>query len=195
MDDAVWKPSDVGCFKVNTDVAIDSTKKRVGIGIFVWDSSWAVVASSAQSILAGFNTQIAESIAILKELQLALETCFWNCIIESDAQVVVNLINSRLCVNLDVGLIYKDILSLLAKFQVCSVRYVPRRANMATHGLAKLGLSVNLEEVFMEEVPPCVALIVLGDCHKFDVFFFALMEYFSTKMPLIHSAMPPNIIF
>ncbi|KAK3219693.1 hypothetical protein Dsin_013663 [Dipteronia sinensis] len=107
------------------------------------------------------------SVAILRGIQLALDTGFWQCTVESDAQVVVNLINSKSCVNSDVGLIITDILCLLGNLLDCSVRFTPRIANRAAHSLAKLGLVYESDAFWMEEVPPCVASIVLGDYPNF----------------------------
>ncbi|KAK2648728.1 hypothetical protein Ddye_016217 [Dipteronia dyeriana] len=86
------KPPDVGFFKVNTDAAIDSMKKRVGIGTIVRDSFGVVVALSAQTISTGFNAQIAESIAVLRGVQSGLRLFLVTMIDANDV--------SKLCVAL-----------------------------------------------------------------------------------------------
>ncbi|KAK3188793.1 hypothetical protein Dsin_028354 [Dipteronia sinensis] len=139
IDVSSWSPLLVGSFKINTDAAIDATRKKVGIGIIIRDSSGAVMVSSSQSFDAGYDSQVAESVAILRGIQLALDTGLWQCTVESDAQVVVNLINSKSCVNSDVDLIITNILYLLGNLSDCSVRFAPRIANRAAHSLAKLG--------------------------------------------------------
>ncbi|KAK3230042.1 hypothetical protein Dsin_001923 [Dipteronia sinensis] len=114
--------------------------KKVGIGIIVRDSSGAVMASVSQIIRAGYDPLIAEATAILRGVQLALEAGFWHCIIESNAQVIVNLINSQSSVSSDVGLIVTDILNLIVNFRECIISFVRRNANKAAHCLAKLGV-------------------------------------------------------
>ncbi|TXG65101.1 hypothetical protein EZV62_006376 [Acer yangbiense] len=46
----------------------------------------------------------------------------------------------------------------------CKIVFVPRNANMAAHCLAKLGLSVVTDCFWLEEDPPSLAAVVLGDC-------------------------------
>ncbi|KAK2651128.1 hypothetical protein Ddye_018617 [Dipteronia dyeriana] len=166
MDDSSWIPPPLGRLKINTDTAIDVAKKRVGIGIIVRDSTGAVMASSSQQVKASYDPHTVESLAIYKGLQFALESGFWNCVLESDAQVVVNLINSNSYVSSDVGVIIQDILGLLVKFTECNVGFVPRRANLTAHCLVKLGLNSETELFWLEEVPPSVLPVVLGDCPK-----------------------------
>ncbi|KAK2638870.1 hypothetical protein Ddye_026665 [Dipteronia dyeriana] len=128
-DSLTWNCDRLGSFSVKSDYhigcsllsrpAIDSTTRKIGMGIIIRDSFGVVVASSAQSISAGFNSQIAEAVT--------------------------------------------DIVNLLAKSSRYSVRFMPRMANMAAHCLAKLGLNVLSDGFCLEEVPPCVAPVVMGD--------------------------------
>ncbi|KAK2661753.1 hypothetical protein Ddye_000327 [Dipteronia dyeriana] len=135
MDVSSWEPPTVGLVKVNTDAAIDVIRKRIGIGIIIRDSNRVVMASRSRIIFVGYSLQIAEAVAVLRGIQFALDTGFRCCTIESDAQVIVNLINSKSCILSDVGLIIDDILCLRDKFMEWNVRFVPRRANMLTHFL------------------------------------------------------------
>ncbi|KAK2660965.1 hypothetical protein Ddye_007498, partial [Dipteronia dyeriana] len=85
---------------------------------------------------------------------------------ESDAQMVVNIINSSSVPLSDVGLIIHDIRLFLVGSPGCCVTFVPRLVNLAAHGLAKFGLSIDGNLYCMEKCPPVVAQTVLGDCPR-----------------------------
>ncbi|KAK2656328.1 hypothetical protein Ddye_009380 [Dipteronia dyeriana] len=67
-------------------------------------------------------------------------------------------------VNSDIGIIVHDILSLLGNFRECSVVFVPRKANMVAHFLAKEGLFSESDDFWLEEVPRCMSPLVLRVC-------------------------------
>ncbi|KAK3227318.1 hypothetical protein Dsin_007180 [Dipteronia sinensis] len=88
-----WSPPSVRKFKLNTDAAVDMVGGSVGIRILVRDSEGQVLASSAQKIVDGYPPQIAEAMASLCGLQFDCDVGLWPCEVDSDAQVVVKLVN------------------------------------------------------------------------------------------------------
>ncbi|KAK2645800.1 hypothetical protein Ddye_020995 [Dipteronia dyeriana] len=159
---------DVEQYKVNTDAAISNDVMKMGFGIIIRDSNGAVMASSVQSLNVRFPPQMAEAMAIFRGLQFAAETGLVPCVMESDAQVVINLLNSVLAPLSDVGLIIQDIFSFCEKYFSCSFNFVPRHGNMVAHCLAKLGLSSSVDDFWMEDCPPSVIPEVLRDCSHLD---------------------------
>ncbi|KAK2652460.1 hypothetical protein Ddye_012316 [Dipteronia dyeriana] len=159
-----WKPPTEGHFKINTDAAINGSLGRVRIGIIIRDSAGHVMASSSQSLRSILSPQSAKVVAILRGLQLARDSGLWPCSIESDALSVVNLINLKVVPCAEIGLVIQDILSLVDKLYICEVSFVQRDANMATHWLAKFGLSSVSDLVWLENVPSCMSPFVLGNC-------------------------------
>ncbi|KAK3222245.1 hypothetical protein Dsin_009270 [Dipteronia sinensis] len=87
-----WFPPCPGFFKINCDAAIDTTKLRVGIGIFIRDSNGFVMASSSQVFDASFSAQVAEAMAILMAIVFSNDCGLYPCVLKSDAEVVVNWI-------------------------------------------------------------------------------------------------------
>ncbi|KAK3229054.1 hypothetical protein Dsin_000935 [Dipteronia sinensis] len=151
---------------MNIDAALDAESGRVGVGIIIRNHLGEVMASSAQSVDAGYSPQVAEALAIFRGLIFARDSGLLPCSVESDAQVIVNLINSDdtpLSLS-EVGLIVSDINRFVGSVRGCSISFVPRTANQAAHGLAKFSLSANFDSFWMEEVPPCVASHVQEDC-------------------------------
>ncbi|KAK3221237.1 hypothetical protein Dsin_008262 [Dipteronia sinensis] len=161
-----WRPLDEGWFKVNSDTAIDGENMKVGIGIIIRNSNGVVMASSTQSLKAGYSHQMAEATAILRGLQFAVYTGLVPCMIESDAQVVINLLKAGVPPYSDVGLIIQDIFSFCENSLNSlsySFRFVLRKANLAAHCLAKIGLSSFVDDYWMEECPPSVVPVVRND--------------------------------
>ncbi|KAL5759548.1 hypothetical protein ACOSQ2_018386 [Xanthoceras sorbifolium] len=54
--------------KINTDAGMDLNKSLVGLGIIIRDHSSAVLAASAQKLVAGYSVDIAEALAVLRVL-------------------------------------------------------------------------------------------------------------------------------
>ncbi|KAK2645878.1 hypothetical protein Ddye_021073 [Dipteronia dyeriana] len=92
-----------------------------------------------------------------------------NALVHSDKAVtdmdvvVVSLINSCSSTLDEIGLIIDDISDLMLSSPQCKVCFISRKANMAAHFLAKIGLSLETDCFWMEEVPPSVVPIVLGE--------------------------------
>ncbi|KAK2653232.1 hypothetical protein Ddye_013088 [Dipteronia dyeriana] len=163
VNDTSWKPPLVGLVKINTDETIDAGSGKVGICIIIRNGDGKVIASGAQVVLARFSPLVAESVALLKGLQLGLSVGVLPCVIESDALGVVNLVTVGHPSRSDVGLVIQDVLQILKQFPDCFVVFTPMKTNMAAHDLAKLGLTIDSDLVLLEDFPPCVASIVSGD--------------------------------
>ncbi|KAK0585459.1 hypothetical protein LWI29_028823 [Acer saccharum] len=146
------------------DDALDLIHGKVGVGIIIRNHLGEVLASCAQPILAALSPALAEATAILRGFIFASESGILPCTMESDAQVVVKLINNDNVPLSDIGIIIKDITSFMDAHPGCKVVFAPRQANSAAHGLAKLGLSLDNALFWIEETPSCVAPFVLGDC-------------------------------
>ncbi|KAL5819710.1 hypothetical protein ACOSQ3_023653 [Xanthoceras sorbifolium] len=77
--------------------------------------------------------------------------------------MVADLISSKDCPASDVGLIISDILKLMDVARCACTAFGPRLANKPADGLAKMGMSMMGELVFIEEVPGCIHEIVRDD--------------------------------
>ncbi|KAK3198775.1 hypothetical protein Dsin_022190 [Dipteronia sinensis] len=106
---------------------------------------------------------VAEALAVHKGLMFARDACLLPCVVETNAQMVVKLIDSDSTPLSDVGIVINDILEFLDCHPIVKVIFASRKTNMTAHRLAKLGFSIDSALFWMEEVLPCVALIVFGD--------------------------------
>ncbi|KAK3223777.1 hypothetical protein Dsin_010802 [Dipteronia sinensis] len=83
-------------------------------------------------------------------------------IVESDAKVVVDIVNLRVVSSVDIGNIIADILYLIHSNPI-TVSFVPRIANSVAHSLAKLSISSTKDNIWFESCPPCVERLVHVD--------------------------------
>ncbi|KAK2642387.1 hypothetical protein Ddye_024150 [Dipteronia dyeriana] len=123
---------------MNTNAALDAATGRVGFGII-----------------------ILNHVGALMGLMFVRDSSLFPCIVKSDAQVIVSLINSGVAPLLEVGIVINDIIMFLESIRNCSVSFVPRLANMAAYYLAKFSLSTDSDHFWMEA--PWVASHVRHD--------------------------------
>ncbi|KAK3221879.1 hypothetical protein Dsin_008904 [Dipteronia sinensis] len=174
-----WCPPDEGFFKANSNASLGMGNGKVGIGIIIRDYLGEVLASCSLPILVALALDVAEATAIFRGFIFASEAGLLPCTLESDAQVVVKLINtSNVPLSKIVGFeplttyvegrciatsTKKDIICFLDCHPDCKVVFAPRQDNMAAHNLAKLGLSLDADLFWLEETPSCVAPTVWGE--------------------------------
>ncbi|KAK2664585.1 hypothetical protein Ddye_003159 [Dipteronia dyeriana] len=157
-----WSRPNVGMYKVNTDAAIQSTQNRIGIGIVIRDNVGSVMGCSTQVLEACFSPQVAEATAILRGFSFAMDSGLLPAVFESDAQVLVDLINSGNVPLDETGTVIVDILRLINSHNF-QVSFAPRSANVLAHSLAKLSFSSE-DRFYLETFPPCLERLVMADC-------------------------------
>ncbi|KAK2654951.1 hypothetical protein Ddye_008003 [Dipteronia dyeriana] len=87
-DNINWCKPDQGWFKVNTEVVVDNLKCGVCVGIIIMNHLGVVRCCSIRNFRANFSPQIAEAIALLYGIRLAVEENFVPAVIEFDAKAV-----------------------------------------------------------------------------------------------------------
>ncbi|TXG59010.1 hypothetical protein EZV62_016839 [Acer yangbiense] len=86
-----WLKPNEGFYKVNTDVAIRTGLKKIGIDIIIQDSEGRVMGFSTQCMDALFHPLIAESTTLFRGSLFVMEAGLLSAVIESDAKAVVDL--------------------------------------------------------------------------------------------------------
>ncbi|KAK3229836.1 hypothetical protein Dsin_001717 [Dipteronia sinensis] len=119
--------------------------------------------STTQRIEATYVPEIAEAVAMLRGITLAVDTGLVPTIVESDCLNLVRKVVDGVPTDGDIGLVVNDILHYFRNRAVSSVSYVPRKANKVAHSLVKMALAIAEDRFWLEEVPPSVELIVLED--------------------------------
>ncbi|KAH7571631.1 hypothetical protein JRO89_XS04G0105300 [Xanthoceras sorbifolium] len=106
-----------------------------------------------------------EALAVLRGVEMALESGITSFMVESDSATTVNLVRSRSVILSEVGLYIEDIISKFDNVSFVDINFIPRTANSVAHGLAKFALQVSGNLVWMENVMSSIALLVLEDAH------------------------------
>ncbi|KAK3221353.1 hypothetical protein Dsin_008378 [Dipteronia sinensis] len=106
-------------YKIKCDAAIDLAGCLVGCGTVIRNAEGFVLAASSQIMVASFPTHTVEAIAILRSIQLAIDSGLNLIMVESDASVVVDWINSGNDLLSDVGVIISDIKKPVTIYTLC----------------------------------------------------------------------------
>ena len=105
----------------------------------------------------GFTTSITVEFWALRDgLLLANQIGVQNLVIELDAKVVVELVQSETTSNAFYSSLlaeYKSLLGRLGRFQHCKVQHVFREVNRVANTLAKLGCHMQKNFVIMDSPP------------------------------------------
>ncbi|XP_060973896.1 uncharacterized protein LOC133039106 [Cannabis sativa] len=179
-----WKPPQSHGFKLNIDAATDLERKLLGIGAILRDHTDTVVAALSKVVQGSFKSDEMEAKALFHAVNWVSQSQLPLTHIETDASRVSSALN-----RLDFDLscfsdIIMDIRCLLSFFPQVLVTHVKRTANQAAHGLAKFALGLDVDSVWIGEIPyPIFSDVVIetDDCkaitdalnhHKEDLSIF-----------------------
>ncbi|KAL5771067.1 hypothetical protein ACOSP7_015221 [Xanthoceras sorbifolium] len=161
---AVWTAPVEGWYKLNVDTSLRAIDCLVGLGAVVRDCNGLFMAGLSQKLVGSVSIEIAEAVAILNGLQLAINSGFTHIIDESDAFNVVNFITQACPLKYEVGLIILDILSLSSRANV-SFSFVPRSANSVAHALARYSFCICNVLIWLEDASAWLDKGLLSDLH------------------------------
>ncbi|KAL5808887.1 hypothetical protein ACOSQ3_029578 [Xanthoceras sorbifolium] len=155
-----WVAPSPSWFKLNSDAAIDVSRKRIGIGVVIRDWKGRVAAAFATFLPVLLPVECAEALAILEGLKFAASMGVFPIGVESDTASVVGAIRSNKPPRSELGLIVDEILEFVIGFLVLSFCFCSRLCNSVAHGLAKFGVSSSSPCIWLEETPLCVEHLV-----------------------------------
>ncbi|XP_050365473.1 uncharacterized protein LOC126784002 [Argentina anserina] len=135
-DNQLWTPPPDNVLKVNCDAAW-LAPNRAGIGVIIRDTTGGCIAGASVPCQA-VDVDEAETLAILKGLIVARDNGLRNIIIESNSKASIEDITEKRCRNWRAFHIHNQIRNIMVHFNSCLWNWVPRRANMAAHFVAKL---------------------------------------------------------
>ncbi|KAL5760467.1 hypothetical protein ACOSQ2_019305 [Xanthoceras sorbifolium] len=155
-----WVALSPSWFKLNSDVVVDVTLKRVGLGVVIRDWKGCVAAAFAKHLPVLLPVDCAEALAILEWLKFAASMWIFPIGVESDAATVVGAIRSNSPPHSELSLIVDEILDFASGFPVVNFYFCSRLCNSVAHDLGKLGISSSAPYFLFEETPPCVTNLV-----------------------------------
>ncbi|XP_060969468.1 uncharacterized protein LOC133036755 [Cannabis sativa] len=132
-----WRKPNVFTVKVNVDGATFETQHKFGFGCVARDSHGRLLEAISGSRWGCVSAEIAEVIGI-KEALSWIKRKGWDAVVlESDALVVVQAINSSVHMPSQFGLLVEDCRTILSTLNNVLVSFVNRSANKAAHCVAK----------------------------------------------------------
>nr|GMC95347.1 uncharacterized protein LOC109155154 [Ipomoea batatas]GME13682.1 uncharacterized protein LOC109155154 [Ipomoea batatas] len=120
---------------LNTDAAIASQDKKVGLGFIIKDSAGSFVAIVATNCLGDFHPKLAEAISIREALKWLKARSMDYVQIETDSLLVIQGLNNGSKV-FYFDLMLEDIRVITNDFNHISFSFVKRFANMAVYEVA-----------------------------------------------------------
>ncbi|XP_035547261.1 uncharacterized protein LOC118348858 [Juglans regia] len=160
-----WQKPEELSVKVNFDAALDLNKKLMGAGVVIRDWRGDVLVSLCAQFKHVSSPFIAECKALGRAVELCKELGFYNVWFEGDAKRVVDGVNKEEEDESWEGQAVGDLQKELRGCRGWKLTFTHRECNEVAHCLAKIGLSIEMERVWMECVPPEIVPKVVNDKH------------------------------
>ena len=162
-----WHPPPDGWHKANSDGATLKAGERSGGGVVIRDHHGAFRATACHCFASTSDPEIAEILACRQAVKLARELHVEKLEMELDCKNVVNMLNDQ-TKNLGVaGPVVEEIKGTLQDFEAHKISWTRRSANSAAHILAKLGVSDELCNVWLQSPPDCILQVVAAEIPDF----------------------------
>ena len=158
-----WVPPPQGWFKVNVDGAIFKETNEAGIDVVVRDSQGWVLATLSEKVKGVQDAKAIEALAIRWVIRFAIETSFSCVIIESNSLSVIKAIQDNVESTCDVGYIIDDVKHLSMAMKSYEFHHTKREANQVAHTLVRKAIQFDTEMAWLEEIPPCVSVVIRND--------------------------------
>ena len=149
-----WVPPPPGWVKINVDAATDTKRKFSSLRAMIRDSIGKCTAAAIKPTIYKCDVLYAEAEAIKQGVCIDKETRLLAVILETNSQVLADLINNKGGNMTEIHWIISDIQALMNHFSRFVVRYVPRSCNTNAHLLAKMALRKTDPIVWKENFPP-----------------------------------------
>uniref|UniRef100_A0A803NXA2 RNase H type-1 domain-containing protein n=1 Tax=Cannabis sativa TaxID=3483 RepID=A0A803NXA2_CANSA len=132
----LWQPPLRGHLKLNVDAAIDESRHIIGVGAVVRNSSGHAIAVFSMPTVGHFSSHEMEAKAMFLNLNWVLQLQLPIILVETDALLVSNALNSNTVATSSFKNLIINISSLLFYFPNISVTHVKRTANVVSDSLA-----------------------------------------------------------
>jgi hypothetical protein len=156
-----WIPPLFGSYKMSIACKMSVASAHVGFGFLIRDWEGRVLAASGFVGQRTHDSLINFSAAVFFALQFAYETGFrCNVVVEVPSRELLSLLHFDQPSLAPIGVLIDDIGDWLPFFQDISFSFISMECNKASHALAVEAVSSNLDQVWLEECPPCVCPFV-----------------------------------
>ena len=159
----VWRPPSPGVFKVNTDAAVCVNKPVSGLSMIIRDHIGDVKASTVWRLPNAPDVEWAEALAVRNALFQCISFNFLTIQLDSDCLSLIQKINSPFVLASTLGSIIDDIKHLSNSFDFIVFAYCPRIVNVAADLLAKSGLCIPENKIWLPGYPDCIRHVIMAD--------------------------------
>ena len=168
-----WHRPNQGWFKLNSDEASQGNPGKASGSGLICDHHGKWIKEYMRNI--GNATSIAAAFWALRDgLMLAAQLGITQLLVELDAQVIVNLVQSKKPINSSYSPLLNDYRYLLGQFHCIKIIYIFREANRCVDNLARVGYSL-LGNFVVLDSPPTDELCTL----EFGCCWVVLLKAFS----------------
>ena len=129
----------------------------------VRDSHGQVLASLAEKIKLPSSSDEVEALAVVRAISLAMDLNLPSFIVEGDSEVVISALRSKEESLSSFGHLISSIKHYLVSCNCVSFFHIRRSGNSVAHFLAKHAKTIEGVSVWMEDVPPQIADVLLAD--------------------------------
>jgi ribonuclease HI len=158
-----WKRPPAPFLKYNTDASWSSPSGRAGLGMIIRDSTGALIGGQAIPTLAN-SVIIAETDAVCKAMDLALELGHSSAIFESDCLGLINHLNCpSYASDWTILPLLREIRRKATSFSHIMWNWVPKEVNCAAHCAASLALQMVDLKRWASVPPPSLTGVLMND--------------------------------
>ena len=161
--DIRWTPPDFPKYKVNTDVAVFSNTKAVGIGVVVPDHEGAVIAALSKRLSLPLGPLEAEAKAVDEAVSFARDIGLQDIIFETGSTIINNALTGTTIASVSIDNIVTNILHKLQDFRRSELMHVRRQGNKPAHTLARHAEGIDKFVTWIEQTPSFIESLVIQD--------------------------------
>jgi ribonuclease HI len=157
-----WSPPPTGSVYINTDAAIFSSSRQMGVGVVIRNHHGECLAACSELISEVTAPELAEALAVRRAISLAGDEGFGRLQVVSDCLSVIQRINSTMTDRSIVGVVVQDIKHLADSFEEVSFTHVRRHCNESAHILARSAERF-ISSTFRNFAPDCIRQTLCND--------------------------------
>jgi hypothetical protein len=158
-----WSPPPACMVLVNSDAAMFSSSRRMGIGVVIRDHTGSCLVACSEQYQEVAIPEIAEAIALHRAVVLAKDEGFANVIFNSDCLSLVNRVTTLVEDRSSCGPVIHDIRKIASSFTSCSFQHHVRcDLNVPAHKLAKFS-EFSFCSVWRGYTPDCIREEICND--------------------------------
>jgi hypothetical protein len=162
---SVWRKPNKGTVKINVDAGFTDLDRQGTTGVVVRDHNGRLIVGQALWYEHAASSLIMEAMAIRDGVRLALDRSFPSVEIETDAQVVLKLLEDPDGGRSEIASICQEIKELSGFVPSIKFLFVGRCANEAAHLCAKSASSFRRRCLWINYKPPFLVQVLLKDCN------------------------------